>query len=145
LSDAEDVVQEACLCALRGIEGFSNGDPRAWVLTIVRNAAYSWMRKTRPTDIVAVDDLEIAEVPGLGEQEVESPEAALIAKTDAALLNAAIAALPSLFRETLVLRDIQGLSYREIAEVSGAPIGTVMSRLSRAPRALIASVTKIEK
>jgi len=137
--DAEDVVQEACLRALRGIGGFSDGDPRAWVLTIVRNAAYSWMRKNRPADIVAVEDFEIADALRIDDREVESPEAALIAKADATMLEAAIAALPSPFRETLVLRDIQGLSYREIAEVTGAPTGTVMSRLSRARRAVMAS------
>jgi len=144
-ADAEDVVQEACLRALRGIGGFSDGDSRAWVLTIVRNAAYSWMRKNRPADIVAVDDLETADALRIDDGEVESPEAALIARTEAALLEAAIASLPDPFRETLVLRDVQGLSYREIAEVTGAPTGTVMSRLSRSRRALIAIIAKNEK
>jgi RNA polymerase sigma-70 factor (ECF subfamily) len=90
-----------------------------------------------------VDDLEAVErkqasVGALSEQAPETPEAALIAKADAARLEAAIAELPVPFRETLVLRDVQGLDYREIAEVTGVPIGTVMSRLARARHRLIA-------
>jgi len=106
--DAEDVVQEACLRAFRGIGGFSGVNARAWLLTIVRHAAYTWLGKNRSASLLMVDDLE-----------------------------AAIADLPVPFRETLVLRDVQGLDYREIAEVTGVPIGTVMSRLARARRRLI--------
>jgi len=132
-ADAEDIVQEASMRAFKNIRGFSGGDPRAWVLTIVRNTAYTWLRKNRPAALVGVEDLEAvenAQAAG-GDAEAETPETALIAKTDSAHLEAAIASLPAPFRETLVLRDVQGLSYREIAEVTGVPIGTVMSRLSR--------------
>jgi RNA polymerase sigma-70 factor, ECF subfamily len=126
-TDAEDVVQEACLRAFRGIANFSNGNARAWVLTIVRHTAYAWLHKNRPALLVLVDDIEGVEDAQSSELDVETPETALVAKDDATLLEAAIAALPTPFRETLVLRDVQNLSYREIAEVTGAPVGTVMS------------------
>jgi RNA polymerase sigma factor (sigma-70 family) len=144
-TDAEDVVQEACLSAFRSIGSFSNGNSRAWLLTIVRNAAYSWMLKNRPAALVMVEDIDGVELAQPRDLDIETPETALIAKTDARLLEAAIAALPAPFRETLVLRDVHGLSYREIAEVTGAPAGTVMSRLARARCGLIAIMAKNEK
>ena len=143
-ADAEDVVQEACVDAFRGISGFAGGNARAWVLTIVRHTAYSWLAKNRPAAIVMVEDLEAVERAQAdpAARDIETPETALIAKADAAHLEAAITALPAPFRETLVLRDIQGLEYREIAQVTGVPIGTVMSRLARARRRLIATIGK---
>jgi RNA polymerase sigma factor (sigma-70 family) len=132
-ADAEDVVQDACLRAFRAIGGVVDATARPWVLTIVRNTAYTWLRKNRPSTVLVVEDLEAVEnaraIPG--DPDSETPESALIAKTDAADLEAAIAALPMSYRETMVVRDIQGLSYREIAEVTAVPIGTVMSRLAR--------------
>jgi RNA polymerase sigma-70 factor (ECF subfamily) len=141
-SDAEDVVQDASLRAFRGIRGFAGGNARAWVLCIVRNTAYSWLRKNRPAMVVTVEDLEAVEaaLAKPGDPDTETPEAALIAKTDAEHLRAAIAALPAPFRETLVLRDVEGLDYRDIAEATEVPIGTVMSRLARARGRLIATV-----
>ena len=143
-ADAEDVVQDACLRAFRSIDKFSGGSTRAWVLTIVRNTAYTWLRKNRPAALVAVQDLEAIEqaqaIPG--NPDIETPETALIAETDAVRLQAAIAALPAPFRETLVLRDVQGLDYREIAMVTGVPIGTVMSRLARGRSRLIAEIKR---
>jgi RNA polymerase sigma factor (sigma-70 family) len=141
-ADAEDVVQDACLRAFRGIGGFAGVNARAWVLTIVRHAAYTWLGKNRSASLVMVDDLEAVEQKQASagaafEQERQTPEAELIAKADARRLEAAIAELPVPFRETLVLRDVQGLDYREIAEVTKVPIGTVMSRLARARRRLI--------
>jgi RNA polymerase sigma factor (sigma-70 family) len=140
-ADAEDVVQEACLRALRGISGYSGGNGRAWTLAIVRNAAYDWLRKNRPAAIVPVEDLESVERLALRDQATVAPpvdpETALIAKADELRLQAAIEGLPTVFRETLVLRDVQGLGYREIAEITGVPIGTVMSRLARARERLI--------
>ncbi len=132
-ADAEDVVQDACLRAFRAISGFAGGNARPWVLTIVRNTAYTWLRKNRPSAVLVVEDLEGVEAAQAnpGDPDHETPETALIAKADAARLEAAIAALPASYRETLILRDVQGLSYREIAEVTGVPIGTVMSRLAR--------------
>lgn len=141
-TDAEDVVQELSLRAFHAIRGFAGNSARAWVLSIVRNTAYSWLRKNRPAAIVMVEDLEAVEAAHAkpGELNAETPEAALIAKTDAEHLRAAIAALPPPFRETLVLRDVEGLNYREIAEATEAPIGTVMSRLARARGRLIATI-----
>ncbi len=141
-ADAEDVVQEACLRAFRGIAGFAGVNARAWLLTIVRHAAYTWLGKNRSASLVMVDDLEAVEQKqasggGAFEQGPQTPEAALIAKADARRLETAIAELPVPFRETLVLRDVQGLDYREIAEVTKVPIGTVMSRLARARRRLM--------
>jgi RNA polymerase sigma-70 factor, ECF subfamily len=135
-ADAEDVVQEACVDAFRGIAGFAGGNARAWVLTIVRHAAYRWLRKNRPAALVSVADLDAL----TDTQQGQTPEAALIAKADAARLEQAIAALPVPFRETLVLRDVNGLDYRDIAGVTGVPIGTVMSRLARARSRLIAAL-----
>ena len=132
-ADAEDVVQDACLRAFRAIGGFAGDNAHPWVLTIVRNTAYTWLRKNRPAAVLVVEDLEGVEAAqaNTGDPDRETPETALIAKADAACLQAAIAALPTSYRETLILRDVQGLSYREISEVTGAPIGTVMSRLAR--------------
>jgi RNA polymerase sigma factor (sigma-70 family) len=141
-TDAEDVVQDASLRAFRAIREFAGGNARAWLLSIVRNTAYSWLRKNRPTAVLTVEDIEAVELANAkpGDPNSETPEAALIAKTDAGQLRAAIAALPTPFRETLVLRDIEGLDYREIAEATDVPIGTVMSRLARARRRLIATL-----
>jgi len=145
-ADAEDVVQDACLRAFRAIGGYAGGNARAWVLTIVRNTAYTWLGKNRTATLVPVEDLEAVERAtaragtDLGAASTPSPEAELIARADAAQLEAAIAALPPQFRETLVLRDVQGLDYREIALVTDVPVGTVMSRLARARRRLIKTI-----
>ena len=143
-ADAEDVVQDACLRAFRAIGSIGDGSSRPWVLTVVRNTAYTWLRKNRPSAVLVVEDLESVEtaLANLGDPDAETPETTLIAKADAACLQAAIAALPTAYRETLILRDVQGLSYREIAEVTSVPIGTVMSRLARARRRLIAILAK---
>jgi len=141
-ADAEDVVQDACLRAFRAIRSFANGSARAWVLTIVRNTAYTWISKNRPAALVVVDDLEAVETAQAipGDPNAATPETAVIAQADVARLTAAISALPIPFRETLILRDVQGLDYREIAEVTGVPIGTVMSRLARGRSRLIATI-----
>jgi RNA polymerase sigma factor (sigma-70 family) len=142
-ADAEDVVQEACLKAFRGITTFAGGNARAWVLAIVRNTAYSWLQKNRRGEVVAIDDLQADEHvqlergADLQDTSYANPEADLISKADEADLRAAIEKLPPEFREALVLRDIQGLEYREIAEITSVPVGTVMSRLARARRRLI--------
>jgi RNA polymerase sigma factor (sigma-70 family) len=138
-ADAEDVVQESCLRAFRAIAGFAEGNARAWVLTIVRNAAYQWLRKNRPATLVLVEDLEPLEHQHLNSvaHGVDTPESALITKAATQRLEAAIAALPTPFREVMVLRDLRGLAYREIAAVTEVPVGTVMSRLARARRRLM--------
>jgi len=142
-ADAEDVVQDACLRAFRGIAGFREGNARAWVLTIVRHTAYNWLGKNRPATLVVTDDVEGIEGAEIASGDAEA-ETEMIAKADAARLQAAIEKLPPPFRETLVLRDLQGLDYREIAKVTGVPIGTVMSRLARARRRLMTTVVKDE-
>jgi RNA polymerase sigma factor (sigma-70 family) len=145
-ADAEDVVQDACLRAFRAIGGLADGSARPWVLTIVRNTAYTWLRKNRPSAVLVVDDLEDVEAANVdpGDPDSETPETALIGKADAASLQAALAALPTVYRETMILRDVQGLSYREIAAVTGVPIGTVMSRLARGRNRVIKTIGRSE-
>jgi RNA polymerase sigma factor (sigma-70 family) len=144
--DAEDVVQDACLHAFRAIKSFAGGNARAWILRIVRHRAHMWLRKNRPAALVLVGDTEAIEPTpsAVGDARIETPEAALIAKTDVARLEAAIAAVPTPFRETVVLREVQGLNYHEIAEVTEVPIGTVMSRLARGRRRLMAAIGGID-
>jgi RNA polymerase sigma factor (sigma-70 family) len=141
-ADAEDVVQDACLRAFRAIWS-ADVNPRAWMLTIVRNTAFTWMRKNRPAALVAVEDpAEIEQSQSADVGDVATPETTLIAKSEAAQLEAAIAQLPPVYREALVLRDIHGLSYREIADVIGVPIGTVMSRLARGRSRVLALLAR---
>jgi RNA polymerase sigma-70 factor (ECF subfamily) len=131
--DAEDVVQDACLRALAGIEGYSGRGARAWLLTIVRNACFAWLAKNRPKSLVLVGDLAaVDEIAQSDDAEPTlTPEAELIRKAEATLVHTALETLPIPFREVLVLRDINELSYKEIAAMLAVPIGTVMSRLSR--------------
>jgi RNA polymerase sigma-70 factor (ECF subfamily) len=128
--DAEDIAQEASVRAFRFVGGCRSSDGRAWLLTIVRNTAYSWLKKNRSQPVVSIDDGELAEI----EDQSSAARPFLSADTDA--LRAALETLPLEFREALVLREVEGLSYKEIAEVSGTPVGTVMSRLARARRQL---------
>ena len=142
-ADAEDIVQEASMRAFKYIRGFSGGNPRAWVLTIVRNTSYSWLAKNRPKDVVLSDDLnqdDREQFEQAGTQEMQTPETALIAKLEAEQVRKAMASLPAPFREILVLREIHDLDYCTIAEVAALPIGTVMSRLARARRLLSATI-----
>ena len=147
-ADAEDITQEACLRAFRAIEGFRGEQARAWVLTIVRNTAHSWLAKNCNFKLVSVDDLHAEdrnemELGGsLTEAGALTPESRLIAQMEAADLEKAIAALPDVFREVVVLRDIQGLSYREIGTVTGIAIGTVMSRLARGRRRVLEGLSR---
>ena len=129
--DAEDIVQEAYVRALRAFDRYRGGDPRAWVLTIVRNTCYTWLRANRPADHATTaadseDGWPVAADPGT------EPEARLLHGADRQLLRDAIDSLPVEFREAFVLREIEGLSYKEIADVADVPLGTVMSRLARA-------------
>jgi RNA polymerase sigma-70 factor (ECF subfamily) len=130
-SEAEDVVQDACLRALRFFGGFRGGDGRSWFLTIVRNSAYSWIRRHRGAELLTEFDEEVHTIPTAGG--IES----LLGTRDAAeRLGRALAELPVEYREVIVLRELEGLSYKEIADVAALPIGTVMSRLARARRRL---------
>jgi RNA polymerase sigma factor (sigma-70 family) len=142
-SDAEDVVQDAALRAFRGIRGFGAVNARAWSLTIVRNTAFSWLMKNRPKAVVYTNDLSVAEQQALeqgGSQSarVETPEEIALVKADAEQVQQGLAQLPTQFREVIVLREINQLNYRDIAEIIGVPIGTVMSRLSRGRQLLTA-------
>jgi len=126
--DADDVVQEAYLRAYQFFDGFHGGDGRAWLLRIVRNTCYTWLEKNRPRAPMAQFD----EAKHSAGRPAPGPEAPLVAGEDRELLRRALAELPDEFREAIVLRELEGLSYKEIAAVTGAPIGTVMSRLARA-------------
>jgi RNA polymerase sigma factor (sigma-70 family) len=140
--DAEDVVQDAALRAFRGIKSFGAVNARAWSLTIVRNTAYSWLMKNRPKAVVFTGDLSAAEQQELEHEgpqgtRIETPEEIALFKADAADVQSALAQLPAHFREVIVLREINQLNYRDIAEITNVPIGTVMSRLSRGRQLLI--------
>jgi RNA polymerase sigma factor (sigma-70 family) len=142
-SDAEDIVQDAALRAYRGIRNFGAVNARAWSLTIVRNTAYSWLMKNRPKTVVFTNDLSAAEQQELEHEgpqgtRVETPEEIALFKADAEEIQKALAQLQPQFREVIVLREINQMNYRDIAEITNVPIGTVMSRLSRARQLLIA-------
>ena len=143
-ADAEDIVQEASLRAFKGIRTFSGGSTRAWTLTIVRNTSYSWLAKNRRSMVVLTEDLDQHAREKMeraaGDGDVPTPEAALIAKMEAEEVRNAVAALPLPFREVLVLREIHDLDYRSIADVIQVPIGTVMSRLARARKLILAAL-----
>jgi RNA polymerase sigma-70 factor (ECF subfamily) len=141
-ADAEDIVQEASLRAFRGIQNFGGISARAWSLTITRNTAYSWLLKNRPAAVVFAEDLGREEKERLEQPEARgaaelTPETALLSRADAEEVRAEIAALPAPFKEVIVLRELNDLSYREIAEITGSPLGTVMSRLARARELLM--------
>jgi RNA polymerase sigma-70 factor (ECF subfamily) len=129
--DAQDVVQDAYLRALKYFDGFRGadaGEGRGWLLAIVRNTAYTWRRRRRPEANVTEFDERLH-----SESVAEAhPEAAMLGTATRESLARELDLLPSEFREAIVLRELQGLSYKEIAEVTGVPVGTVMSRLSRA-------------
>lgn len=134
---AEDVVHDAFLNGLTSLDGFRGGDARAWLLRIVRNRAYDWLRErkrkaTSPLTLVMPDDPDQDREFDFHDPDQESPEDALVRKGEAASLWAMIDTLPPRLREVLVLREMEEMSYREIAEVTDAPIGSVMSRLTRA-------------
>jgi RNA polymerase sigma-70 factor (ECF subfamily) len=125
--DAQDVVQEAYLRALKSFHGFHGSDGRAWLLTIVRNTAYTWLRKNRAVELATFDE----EIHATG-CDATNPAAMLEQTEDAEAIREAIEDLAIEFREILVLRHLEGLSYKEIADIAQIPPGTVMSRLARA-------------
>ena len=129
--DAEDVTQEACLRAFKYWKGFSGRDSRSWLLAIVRNTFYSWLRQ-RSDQPVLTEDGEMDDTAGSS----PDPESALIRNLDRNMLRGALEDLAVEFREAIVLREMEGLSYKEIADIAGVPIGTVMSRLARARKRL---------
>jgi RNA polymerase sigma-70 factor (ECF subfamily) len=131
------VAQEAFLRAYRFFPSFRGGDPRAWLLTIVRNACWTFMRANRASDAATL--LEDADEPADAAASVEED---LVRRADGARLKRALEELPGEFREVIVLRELEELSYREIAEIAGIPVGTVMSRLARGRRRLQAALAR---
>jgi len=136
--DAQDVVQEAVLRAYRFFDGL-RGEARPWLLAIVRNSCLSWLQVNRPADLSGFDDRVVETLAS----DEDGPEEQAMRATDRRMMNEAIAALPCQFREVLVLRELEDLSYREIARIADIPIGTVMSRLARARRLLGESVRAV--
>ena len=144
--DAEDITQDAMLRAFKGIQQFNGINARAWVLTIVRRACYTWIARNRPTELVALDDEGWTGIEGRLAAHVEparTPEAEAIGNERRCALTAAVRSLPPPFREVIVLREIHDLSYKEIADILDVDIGTVMSRLARARQALLAAAGEI--
>jgi RNA polymerase sigma-70 factor (ECF subfamily) len=145
--DAEDVVQEAYLRALRAFAGFRGDDMRPWLLAIVRHTAYRWLNsRRRSSNVISIEEVYAGNNErGAAELAAHEPnaEARLIGAAEQGYLLRALAQLPAAFREVVVLREIEGLSYREIAAVTGAPIGTIMSRLSRGRRDLRQTLTQM--
>src|SRR6266496_3205166 len=126
--DAEDLVQEASLRAFKFFDGFHGVDARAWLLTIVRNTCYTWLEQNRRRQAMTSFDEEIHTV----EEDALNPSALALKSDDREMLKQSLEQLPAEFREVIVLRDLEELSYKQIAEVINVPLGTVMSRLARA-------------
>ena len=133
--DAQDAVQDAVLRALRYFESYRDGDARAWLLAIVRNCCLTWHRRERggsaDRSIVPLTDDTMA-----GMSDALETDALAIERSERAAIERALASLPAEFREVIVLREVQDLSYKEISDVVGVPIGTVMSRIARARKRL---------
>ncbi len=132
--DAEDMVQEAVMRALKSFGGFYGLDGRAWLLTIVRNTCYTWLQRNRAHELATTpfeDDMYSPDCAAA------NPETLLLRSADRQLLRQAVEALPVAFREVIVLRELEGLSYKQIATIASIPLGTVMSRLARARQRLI--------
>lgn len=127
--DAQDVTQESFLRAFRFFDGYQGGNMRAWLLTIVRNTCYTWLRRNQPGQSAVEFDEEIhsSESPGDADPEIQA-----LVSADKETLRRALEELPDVFREALVLRELEGMSYKEIADVTSVSLGTVMSRLARA-------------
>jgi RNA polymerase sigma-70 factor, ECF subfamily len=126
--DAEDMVQEAYLRAFKFFNAFRGVDGRAWLLTIVRNTCYTWLQQNRAHEITTTFDEEIHGI----DSDTLNPATLVLRSDDHEILKQALGELPEEFREVIVLRDLEELSYKQVAEVINAPLGTVMSRLARA-------------
>ena len=135
--DAEDVVQEAYLRAFKYFGGYRGGEGRTWLLTIVRNSCYSWLQRNRARELTDSID-ETQEDLAL---DFANPELLLLQAADAQMVRAALAELPIEFREVMVMRELEELSYKEIATIADLPIGTVMSRLARGRKRLHSLLT----
>jgi RNA polymerase sigma-70 factor (ECF subfamily) len=132
--DAEDVVQEAFVRAMRYFAKLKGSEARPWLLAIVRNTCYTWLEKNRPGDLVPMEDAGVeAHMQTLGSVSPfdGNPEVIVLQSANRKLVNQALEELPVAFREVIVMREIEDLSYKDIAAIAGIPAGTVMSRLSR--------------
>jgi RNA polymerase sigma factor (sigma-70 family) len=136
---AQDIVQEAFLRAYRNFNGYRGGDARSWVFAIVRNCYHTWLQESRRRtrfETPMTDGSEVPEASGFTAHDIASeedtPETALIRSTETQQVRFIINSLPEALREVLVLRELEQLSYRQIADIIDLPIGTVMSRLARA-------------
>lgn len=127
--DAEDVVQDACVRAMRYVDSLHGNDARSWFLTIVRHACYDWLKRNRPAEI---DRSDADAVETAADGGAPTPEQAALRNAETRILADAVAALPLGFREVLILREFEEMSYKDIARIVDIPIGTVMSRLARA-------------
>lgn len=144
--DAEDVVQESCLRAFKFFGSFRGDNGRAWLLGIVRNTCFTWLQQNRKQELHTVFDEDAHSLGSAGgDRADDNPEAILVRNEDRQQLNEALERLPLEFREVVVLRDLEDLSYKEIAEVVAIPLGTVMSRLARGRRLLLAGVRSMQQ
>ena len=140
---AQDIVQDACVRALRFLDGCKGDDGRAWLLAIVRNTCWSWLEKNRPADMTTLEPgaleatLDVVSASAAAEA---NPEVILLQSANRKLVNQALEELPVAFREVIVMREIEDLSYKEIASIAAIPIGTVMSRLARGRELLRRSI-----
>ena len=142
-ADADDVVQEAFLRAFRFFDGYEGDNPRAWLLAIVRNTWFTeWRRQHNRADATPYDDsLNVDDqLPGWADESGDDPEKLAVRQDETELVHRALATLPVEYREVIVLRELEDMSYKDVAAVAGIPIGTVMSRLSRARRLLCTAV-----
>jgi RNA polymerase sigma-70 factor (ECF subfamily) len=130
--DAQDVAQEACLRAFKFLDGFRGGNSRSWLLSIVRNTTYTWLQRNRKADHLTSLEEEDVEI----EDTAAVPDLLLLKGDDQQWVRQALEELPPEFREVMILRELEELSYKEIAHIIQAPIGTVMSRLARARKQL---------
>ncbi|HEV3142657.1 MAG TPA: sigma-70 family RNA polymerase sigma factor [Gemmataceae bacterium] len=135
--DAEDVVQEAYLRAFRFFDGFQGGDTRPWLLAIVRNTCITWLKRNRPERPI----LPFHEAAGVAATDAPEPDQRLLQAASREMVQEALRDLTTEYREIIVLREMDGLSYKEIAAVTGSPIGTVMSRLARGRKLLREKLT----
>jgi RNA polymerase sigma factor (sigma-70 family) len=140
-SAAQDVVQESCLRAFRFLHRFAGGNSRAWLLTIVRNQSYTWLKAAAGSKWVAIGDEMPEDHAALGHE--QTPELAAIRSEDHAWLKRALELLPPHFREVIILKEFEDMAYKDIATVADIPLGTVMSRLARARAALKTELLKL--
>jgi len=140
-SSAHDVVQESALRAFRFLHRFAGGNARAWLLAIVRNQSYTWLKASAGNRWIAIGDEMPEDDLALGH--TQTPEINAIRTEEAALLQQALTALPPAFREIIVLKELEDMSYKDIAIVTDVPLGTVMSRLARARSMLRTELVKL--